>query len=136
MTASMKKILLPGLLYALAAGVLLRGAGTQFPSVSNEGNRDGSPAKIIEIDTTRRTLTLQAKGANYLFFLSPRIINTRTRQQITLDQLAKGELISFISRPRANGQLEIVSMMILYNKSGGPSGGGVHGGPVDVSPFQ
>ena len=132
MITSMKKILLPSLLYAVAAGALLRGAEAQAPSVPNEGNT----AKIIEVDTTKRTLTLQAKGANHLFFLNPHVINTRTHQQITLDQLANGEFISFVTRPRSNGQLEIVSLMILHNDSGKPSGGGIHGGPVDVSPFK
>jgi hypothetical protein len=132
----MKKILLPSLLYAVAAGVSLLGADTQTTSVPNEGNTDGSTAKIIEVDTTKRTLTLQAKGANHRFFLDPHVINTRTHQQITLDQLANGEFISFVTRPLPNGQLEIVSLMILHNESGRPSGGGIHGGPVDVSPFK
>ena len=136
MISSMKKILLPSLLYAVAAGASLRGAEIQTPSIPNEGNPDGSTAKIVEVDTARRTLTLQAKGANHLFFLNPNVVNTRTHQQITLDQLANGEFISFVTRPRSNGELEIVSLMILHNESGRPSGGGIHGGPVDVSPFR
>jgi hypothetical protein len=132
----MKKILLPGLLYVVAAGALLPAADTQAPSVPNEGNPDGSAAKIIEVDTVKRTLTLQAKGANHLFFLSPRVVDTRTRQQISMNQLASGEFISFITRPKTDGQLEIVSLMILHNESGSPSGGGSHGGPDEVSPFR
>ena len=132
----MKKILLPGLLYAVAAGALLRGAETQAPSVPNEGNPDGRTAKIIEVDTTKRTLTLRAKGANHLFFLNPHVINTRTHQQIALDQLATGQLISFVTRPRPNGQLEIVSLIIMHDESGNPSGGSKAGGPVEVSPFR
>ena len=136
MIPSIKKILLPGLLYAVAAGASLRGAETQASSIPNEGNPDGSTAKIVEVDTTKKTLTLQAKGANHLFFLSPHVINTRTHQQITLNQLANGEFISFVTRPRSNGELEIVSLMILHNESGKASGGGSHGGPVNVSPFS
>jgi hypothetical protein len=132
----MKKILLPGLLYVVIAGASLRGAETQVPSVANEGNPDGSAAKIIEVDAVKRTLTLQAKGANHLFFLSPRVIDTRSHQQISMNQLASGEFISFITRPRTDGQLEIVSLMILHNESGSPSGGGSHGGPDEVSPFR
>jgi hypothetical protein len=136
MISSMKKILLPSLFYAVAVGASLRGADTQTPSVPNEGNSDSSTAKIIEVDTTKRTLTLQAKGANHLFFLNPHVIDTRTHQQITLDQLASGEFISFVTRPRTDGQLEIESLMILHHESGRPSGGGIHGGPVNVSPFN
>jgi hypothetical protein len=132
----MNKILLLGLISAVAVGTSLRGAETQTPSPTNENNSDGSTAKIIEVDATKRTLTLQAKGANHLFFLDPHVMNTRTHQQITLDQLANGEFISFVTRPRTDGQLEIVSLMILHNESGRPSGGGIHGGPVDVSPFN
>jgi len=132
----MKKILLPSLLYIVTAGASLHAADTQAPSVPNEGNPDGGTAKIIEVDTTKRTLTLQAKGANHLFFLNPRVIDTRTHQQISMNQLASGEFISFISRPRTDGQLEIVSLMILHNESGSPSGGGSHGGPDEVSPFR
>jgi len=132
----MKKILLSTLLYTVTIGVLLRGVETQAPSSPNEGSPDGSTAKIIEVDATKRTLTLQAKGANHLFFLNPHVSDTRTHQQITLDRLASGEFISFITRPRPNGELEIVSLMILHSENGRPSGGGSHGGPVDVSPFN
>jgi len=132
----MKKILFLGLLFIIVAGASLRGADTQAPSPPNEGNPDGSTAKIIEVDTTKRTLTLRAKGANHLFFLNPHVINTRTHQQIALNQLANGEFISFVARPRTDGQLEIVSLMILHNESGSPSGGGSHGGPDEVSPFR
>jgi hypothetical protein len=136
MILSMKTILWPGLLFVVAVGTSLRGAETQTPAPSNEGHSDGAKAKIIEVDPTTRTLTLQAKGANHLFFLNPHVIDTRSHQQITLDQLARGEFISFVSRPRSNGELEIVSLMILHNESGGASGGGTHGGPVEVSPFN
>src|SRR5277367_5572209 len=136
MLTFMKKILLPSLLYAIATGALLHGADIQAPSSTKEDNPGGSTAKIIEVDTTKRTLTLQVKGANHLFFLNPHVINTRTHQQIALNQLASGEFISFITRPRTDGQLEIVSLMILHNESGSPSGGGSHGGPDEVSPFS
>jgi hypothetical protein len=136
MITSIKKILMPGLLYAVAAGASVRGAETQTASVPNEDNPNGSTAKIIEVDTTKRTLTLQAKGANHAFFLNPNVINTRTHQQIALNQLASGEFISFVTRPRTDGRLEIVSLMVLHHESGRPSGGGIHGGPVDVSPFN
>ena len=131
-----KTIIVPGLLSVVALGTSLRGTEPQAPSPQNEGNHDGSTARIVEVDATKRMLTLQAKGANHLFFLNPHVIDTQTHRQITLDQLANGEFISFVTRPRSNGQLEIVSLMILHNEGGRPSGGGIHGGPVDVSPFK
>ena len=132
----MKKLISLSLLSAVAAGISLRGADAQVPSAPNKGNPDGSTAKIISVDTTKRMLTLQAKGASHLFFLDPHLMNTRTHQQIALNQLANGQLISFVSRPRSNGELEIVSLMILHHESGSPSGGGSHGGPIEVSPFR
>jgi len=134
MIPSIKRILLLSFLYAV--GTSLRGAETQAPSIPNEGNPGGSTARIIEVDITKRMLTLQAKGANHLFFLDPHLMNTRTHQQIALNQLANGQFISFVTRPQSNGQLEIVSLMVLHNEAGNPSGGGSHGGPMDVSPFR
>jgi len=131
-----KTIIVPGLLSVVALGTSLRGTEPQAPSPQNEGNHDGSTARIVEVDATKRMLTLQAKGANHLFFLDPHLMNTRTHQQIALNQLASGQLISFVTRPQPDGELEIVSLMILHNESGSPTGGGSHGGAIDVSPFR
>ena len=136
MITFMKTILLASLLFVVAIGTSLRGAETQVSTLPNENDPDGPMARIVAVDTNKRTLTLQAKGANHLFFLNPHVINTRTHQQIALNQLANGEFISFVARPRTDGQLEIVSLMILHNESGSPSGGGSHGGPDEVSPFR
>ena|ERR1700683_2365800 len=136
MITSIKWILLLGLLSVVVVGTSLRGAEPQTAVSPDEDNAEGRPATIVAVDKTKRTLTLRNKNANYLFFLNPHVIDTRTRQQIALDQLAAGQRISFVAHPRADGQLEIVSLIILHNQGGSAAAGGSRGGPVIVSPFR
>jgi hypothetical protein len=136
MIAFIRHLAFLGLASIFFTGPLLHSTEPQAPPTPDETKPGKHTAKIVSIDTTKRTLTLQSKGANHLFFVDPKVTNTRTRQQINLDQLANGEFISFVTRPESNGQLEVVSLMILHNESGNPSGGGIHGGRADVSPFK
>lgn len=136
MTTSLKIILVPGLLFVVAVGTSLRGAESQVSSSPGEVNSEGRTARIVAVDTPKRTLTLRSRDTNYLFLLSPHLVDTRTRQPMALDELAVGQSIHFISRPQADGRLEIVSLIILHHEGSGAPGGGSHGGPLVVSPFQ
>jgi len=129
----MRTFALAAFIYALAwHGSEVQGASPP----ENSNPPDKRVATIVMVDPAKRTLTLRAKGANYLFFLNSHVMNTRTHEAVALDELAAGQLISFISRPRADGQLEIVSLMVLPNGPGSGPVGGSRGGPLEVSPFR
>jgi hypothetical protein len=133
----MRRFALIGLAYAVALGAALRGADASvgLPRDDNAAP-DRHVATIVMLDAAQRKLTLRAKGANYAFFLDTHVTNTVTHRPVALDELAPGQLIRFVSRPRSDGQLEIVALAILPNGAGSGSGGGSRGGPLEVSPFK
>lgn len=138
MILSINKIRLCALLFALAMATSLHGAEIQTPPPSTENAANGHAAKIISIDKEKEIVTLEIKGKLRPFFLNPHIVDTHTHNPMTLDQLAPGQAISFVSRPNPRGQLEIVSLIILPHGNGnaGAGAGKVGGGPNEVSPFK
>jgi hypothetical protein len=104
---------------------------------AEDGDEGGRNAKIIEVNLPAGRVSLQVKNNSYPFLLSPHLIDTRTHQQIAWNQLVAGQFISFLSRPRPNGELEIVSLIIRHAEEQNVSAGGKPGGgPDEVSPFQ
>jgi hypothetical protein len=121
-------------------------ADPQVIASHNGSDLGSSAARIISIDTSQRTIVIDSQGTTYPFSLDSHLMNTRTQAPIDIGQLAPGQLISFRSLPQADGQLKIVSLIIISGKGGSGNGGGGRpddaGGPGEpgtrtvVSPFQ
>ena len=131
------KAALLSFLYSL----LLHGAvhGDQVPLASplqDNNPPDKRVAIIVIVDSAKRMLTLKAKGTEYVFYVDSHLIDTRTHQSVAFEKLSAGQLISFISRPRFDGELEIVSLVVLPNGPASGPGGGSRGGSLEVSPFR
>lgn len=140
----MKK-LLPLCLVATFAGQILATGAPAVPLPVTEKGFENRVALIIAVNPAERMVTVRIRGQDYRFLLNSRLLDTRTRRQLSIGQLFVGQLITFLSIPRSDGQLEIVSLLLMHGTSnvtgtvdgliGVDSGAGVVvAGPVTGSP--
>jgi hypothetical protein len=124
------------LLLAFASGAVGRGAEDEAPSDDRERQ-----AMIVRLDLPTGHIGLSIRDKQYSFSLNPHLTDLRTRQSVDWNQLALGQLISFVSQPMQTGELQIVALSIGSNGSGhgaagGKPGGGPDAGAAEVSPFR
>jgi hypothetical protein len=102
------------LLIALTAGagVAVNAAENNSDNSQQNGSPAGLPAKIIVVDATTKTLTVDIKGKIYRLKLSDKVKVLRDDKVVTIGELLAGQDITVVTQQNADGEIEVVACTI------------------------